>query len=96
MTWPKRHTRRIHIGDVEYLWHLSGNNIDTPAHVTVGTESGAYFLFVDPYAHDFEITPSNVKAATEWALAKGWSPDNGPTKRMAYYEHEECFVWVKE
>ncbi len=96
MTWPKRHTRRIHIGGVEYLWHLSGNAIDTPANITVGTEDGAYFLFIDPYAHDFEITPSSVRAATDWALAEGWSPERGPTMRMAYSMDKREFIWLTE
>ena len=96
MTWPRRHSRQIHIGGTEYLWHLSGNNIYTPANVSVGTENGRYFLFIDPYAHDFEITPACVRAAVEWALAEGWSPERGPTRRLAYSMEAKGFIWVGE
>ncbi len=70
MAWPKKHTRRIHINDCEYLWHVSGNEVYNENPITVGTESGKFVLFINPYAHDWEITPSNVRAAIEWALSK--------------------------
>lgn len=94
MAWPKKHTRRIHIGDREYLWHISGNEIETENSITVGTENGKYFLFVDPYAYDFEITPANVRAALEWALDRGWCPESGSTRGMAFSPEAKDFYWL--
>lgn len=96
MTWPKRHTRRLHIDKKEFLWHISGNTIESDVRITVGTQKGRYFLFIDPYAHDLEITPSSIRGAVEWALKAGWSPDKGPTRGMAYSTERKEFFWLPE
>jgi hypothetical protein len=92
MAWPKRNTRRLHIADCEYLWHLSGNNICKENRITVGTETGKHFLFIDPYPHDFEITPSSISRAVKWAIENGWSPIDGPTRNMCLSENK--FRWL--
>ena len=96
MAWPKKHTRRLHVDDREYLWHISGNEIESANPITVGIETGKYFLFIDPYAHEFEITPSNVCAALEWALGEGWCPESGPTRSMAFSPETKEFYWLPD
>lgn len=96
MSWPKRHTRRLCIGTQEYLWHLDGNTIESEARITVGTQKGKYVLFIDPYAHDFEIKPSTIRKAVEWALNAGWSSETGPTRGMAYSMDMKNFFWLPD
>ena len=94
VTWPKKHTRQLHIGDIEYLWHLSRNSIYRETPITVGTRSGKYFLHIDPYDHDFSITPSSIRGALEWALHSGWSPHDGPTRNMTF--SDGSFQWLPD
>lgn len=96
MSWPKRHTRRLHIDHREFLWHINGNSIELEVRITVGTQQGKYFLFIDPYAHDLEITPSSIRSAIEWALKEGWSPEKGPDRGMGYSMKEKGFFWLPE
>ena len=93
MAWPKKHTRRIHVGGCEFLWHISGNEVESTSPITVGTEGGKSFLFIDPYSHEFEITPSNIRSALEWAVGQGWSPESGVTRGMAF-SPERGFYWL--
>jgi hypothetical protein len=92
MAWPKKHTRQLHIADTEYLWHLSRNIIYRETPITVGTRSGKYFLHIDPYDHDFEITPGSIRSAVEWALQNGWSPDYGTTHNLTFSNGH--FQWL--
>ncbi len=96
MSWPKKHTRCVHVNDREFLWHLSGNNIESDTRITVGTQNGKSFLFIDPYDHDFEIKPSNIQRAIGWALEQGWLPDKGPSRAMAFSSAEKTFFWLPE
>lgn len=96
MTWPNNQTRRLHIDQREFLWHLNGNRIERDVRITVGTRQGRFFLFIDPYAHDFEITPANIRRAVQWALRAGWSPDRGPTRSLAYSMEKQEFFWLAE
>ena len=96
MTWPKRYTRRLHIDHREFLWHIDGNSIESEVRITVGTRKDKYFLFIDPYAHDFEITPSGIGDAVKWALKEGWAPESGPTRGMAYSKEKKRFFWLPE
>lgn len=94
MTWPKKHTRTVHIEGSEYLWHLSHNTIYRENRITAGTKSGKYFLFIDPYDHDFEITPSNIVRAIQWAIQNGWSPTEGPSRNMSF--SNSTFRWLPD
>ncbi len=94
MTWPKKHTRRLRFNDREWLWHVSGGEIWAETPITVGTEAGRYVFHIDPYAHDFEITPAMIRRAIKWALSEGWSPENGPIRSMAYSTETESFYWL--
>jgi hypothetical protein len=96
MAWPKKHTRRFHIENRDFLWHLNGNSIESDARITVGTLRGKYVLFIDPYAYDLEITPASILKAAEWALESGWSPDNGPSRSLAYSMEKKEFFWLPE
>lgn len=96
MTWPKKQTRRLHIDQREFLWRLNGNRIERDVRITVGTRQGIFFLFIDPYAHDFEITPANIRRAVQWALRAGWSPDRGPTRSLAYSMEIQDFIWLAQ
>ncbi len=53
-------------------------------------------MFIDPYAHEFEITPASIRKAVEWALKTGWSPDSGPTRGLAYSHEKGTFYWLPE
>ena len=49
-----------------------------------------------PDAHEFQITPLNIRSATQWALKEGWSPEKGPTMGMAYSMETKGFCRVPE
>jgi len=83
------------IGCDQYLWHLSGNQLDSKdSIITVGIKGQKYFLFIDPYPWDFEIGPSSIMKAVTWALDQGWTPEAGPTRHMAYSKDAEGFIWL--
>jgi hypothetical protein len=95
MTWPTTNSRAIVVDGKRYLWHISRNRIDDKERpIAVGIEGQKYLLFIDPYPWDFEITPSNIAEAVRWAVAKGWTPEAGPTRYMAYSGREKAFVWL--
>ncbi|GJM25526.1 MAG: hypothetical protein DHS20C16_19410 [Phycisphaerae bacterium] len=94
MAWPKKHTRRIRINNREWLWHISGGGTWAETPITVGIEEGRYVFHIDPYAHDLDITPSMIRHAIEWALAEGWSPEEGPIRSMAYSDETHSFYWL--
>ena len=95
MAWPKRHTRTLRLDGCDYLWHLSGNQLDCSGTVlTVGKATCRHYLHVDPYPWDFEIRPATVAEAVRWALSQGWSAEDGPTRRMAL--GEAGFAWHTE
>lgn len=97
MAWPKKGTRTISVDGKKFLWHLSGNRLDSKETViTVGHEGQKYVLFIDPYPWDFDIKPSNIVEAVRWALGKGWTPESGPDTHMAYSRDEKGFVWLPE
>lgn len=86
----------MRVGDREFLWHISGNEVESETSITVGTESGRFFLFIDPYAHDFEIKPSSVRSALEWALREGWSVESGGNRGVAFSTETKDFYWLPE
>lgn len=95
MAWPKRNTRTITVDGEQYLWHVSGNQIDCKETViTVGKDEQKHLLFIDPYPWDFEITPLSISKAVRWALGQGWTPAAGPTRNMAYSKLKNTFEWL--
>ena len=97
MSWSKKHTRAITVEGQKFIWHLSGNRLDgKDVLLTVGKEKDRYFLFIDPYPWDFEITPANIATAIKWALQQGWTPEKGPSKNMVWSAGKNSFVWLPE
>lgn len=97
MTWPKKDTRKINVNGMDFLWHLSGNTVDTKETViTTGRQNGKFFLFIDPYPWEFEIRPADIAKAVQWAAGKGWTAENGPNRHMAWSSKEKSFIWLPE
>ena len=95
MAWPRKNTRTIQIDGESFLWHISGNQLDSKETViTVGKDGFKFLLFIDPYPWDFEITPSSISKAVRWALDQGWTPKTGPNKNMSYSKNRNTYVWL--
>lgn len=97
MTWPKKHTRKLVVGGVSYLWHYSGHYpMCSEAVYTIGQPGQPFVLYVDPLPHDFELSPMTVASAVKWAVGEGWSSAGGPTRAMAFDSQIQDFVWLPE
>ena len=95
MAWTQKDTRRIIVAGQKFLWHLPGNRLDgKDVMLTVGKDKDRYFLFIDPYAWDFELTPKNITEAFKWALQQGWTTEKGPSRYMAWSSADSGFVWL--
>lgn len=97
MAWPKKNTRPLIVDGTRFLWHHSGGALyTTDGIITVGIEGDRYFLHIDPFPHDFEIRPATVADCIRWALARGWSTCDGPTRGMAFDAKTGFNVWLPD
>lgn len=97
MAWPKKGTRKLVIDEKTYLWHYSGHCPLCSSDVfTIGQHGNRFVLYIDPYPWGFELTPSSVVTAIKWAVDKGWSPESGPTRAMAWKDKIQEFVWLPD
>ena len=96
MAWPKKGTRKITVDGITYLWHYSdhcpmcSNDV-----LTVGIAGRPYVLYIDPFPWNFEIKPSAIAEAIQWAINEGWSPEAGPTRAMSMGS-TGIFIWLPE
>jgi hypothetical protein len=97
MAWPKKNTRPLIVDGTRFLWHHSGRALYTAdGIITVGIEGDRFFLHIDPFPHDFEIRPATVADCIRWALARGWSTCDGPTRGMAFDAKTGSNVWLPD
>lgn len=97
MAWPKKHTRKIVVDGHPYQWHRSRRSLYVgDDRITVGTIEGKFFLYIDPFPHDFEMRPCTIADAIRWAVANGWDPDSGPTRQMTYPNDATGFMWLPD
>lgn len=92
MAFPKRHTRRIAVNGVQYVWHLNHGDIDFgQTQVTIGhAKSHRWLLHADPY--QIEPLPANVRAVILWALDQGWMPQVSHEPMLVSRE-DGAFFW---
>jgi hypothetical protein len=79
--------RKIEIADHTYLWTLEGNEIYTENRWIIVTLQGTSYsnLYINPYAHAFEIKPSSIKQAVLFARKNGWLPEqNSGEMRLTF------------
>lgn len=96
MVWPKKGTRKISVDSVTYLWHYSAHcPMCSNDVLTVGITGMPYVLYIDPFPWNFEIKPSAIAEAIQWAVNEGWSPDQGPTKAMSL-DSTGAFIWLPD
>ncbi|MGV3659722.1 MAG: hypothetical protein ACO1TE_06050 [Prosthecobacter sp.] len=79
MAFPRRHTRKITVDGIDYLWHLNHNDVTFgQTQITIAcADQPKWFLHLDPYpciAGVYEIGPATVRRAILWALSLGWQP----------------------
>ncbi len=98
MAWPRKGTRKLVVDGVSYLWHTTGHcPICSAAHCyTIGQPSQPFVLYIDPLPHDFALTPKSVATAIQWAVHRGWSTEDGPTRAMAFDAEQQDFVWLPD
>lgn len=87
MTWPRKGTRTIVVDGASFLWHVNDGRVgwgDAP--ITVGRDGAKYVLHLDTFSWDGTPKPSIVASAIRWALDEGWTPETGPTHRVARVE----------
>ena len=97
MAWPKKDTRKIHLGAETFLWHLSGNNIECgKCVITIGKSDGRFVLHLDPFVWDTPIAPSTIREVILWAKTEGWSAELGPTRGLAYSAEAENYIWLPD
>ena len=74
----KKHLRKIVVEQQEYIWSLEGNNLyvakDWITVTLVGTSYSR--LYINPFIHDFEVTPKSISLAIKSAINLGWDPKN--------------------
>jgi len=76
MAFPKKHSRRIVVDGVTYLWRLKqGYAWRDGQHIAIcpATDAGQ-LLLVEYYAFQGMIGPGMVRQAIDFALANGWTP----------------------
>ena len=91
MTWPKKRTRRITVGQHDYLWADSDDRCYHSGVVTIDSAVGRYFLYADLSDCDLSWGPKDIRAAIEWAVASGWSPLKGPDIHGRWSDHDNSF-----
>lgn len=97
MAWPKKGTRELTINAKKYLWHYSGHCPLCSSDVfTIGQSGKPFVLYIDPFPWGFELRPSSVVNAVKWAIDKGWSPDSGPTRALAWNDGTKKFEWLPD
>lgn len=95
MTWPKKGTRELTIKSEKYLWHYNGHCPLCSSDIfTIGKSGKPFVLYIDPLPWGFELRPSSVVNAINWAVDKGWSPESGPTRAMAWNDRTQKFEWL--
>jgi hypothetical protein len=95
MAWPKKGTRKLVIDNKNYLWHYNAHcPLCGSDFFTVGRAGKRFVLFIDPNPWGFELRPASVVAAIRWALNKGWSPESGPNRAMAWNDKSQEFEWL--
>ena len=92
MSWPKKHTRKLHHDGVEYLWQCP--NPEYKYEATIGKEDDPYYITLDlEFSGVWSLVqPSEIKRGLVWALDNGWSPSRGPSKFISMRSNE--FQWV--
>jgi hypothetical protein len=97
MAWPKKGTRELVIDNQNYLWHYDAHcPLCSTKVFTIGRPGQRFVLFIDPYPWGFELKPASVVSATRWALEKGWTPESGPTRAMAWSDKKQEFEWLAD
>lgn len=97
MAWPKKGTRKIVVDGQDFLWHYSGHcSLCSDSVITVGREDNRFFLFIDPYPHDFIVSPASIAESIRWALKEGWTCQFGPTRAMAFDSTTQNNVWLPD
>ena len=97
MSFPKKYTRKIVVGGIRYLWHLSQNSLEgRDTHITIAQDTAPkQFLHVDPFAAIFEgleIRPRAIRRIILWALKNGWHPTRKGPPIFVGYRGDDFFV----
>jgi len=92
VTFPKRDTRSVSVDGNRYLWHLN-SDFDVHNRWVVVSQGGASrpLLFIDPYHHDFSF-PGTVVLGIRFAIAQGWSTDDGPDAMRLRWDGKDFAV----
>lgn len=93
MAWPKRGTRKLLIDQIEWLYHYDAHCIFCSEDcITVGQNGRPHYLYLDTFSHHFDHTPGHVVASIRWAIASGWSAENGPDRGLT--ATNDGFTWL--
>lgn len=92
MAFPRRHTRKITVDGIGYLWHMNhGSDEFGQTQITIACAGQPkWFLHLDPYPAmrgDFKIGPAIVRRTILWALSIGWQPTQ---------VHEPTFIYFRD
>ncbi|MBC8135645.1 MAG: hypothetical protein H8F28_07155 [Fibrella sp.] len=81
MTFPRKRTRRITVGEDVYLWHLDGDDANQ---ITIRhSEFEGQFLFANPWCYEIQFGAGGVRKMIDFALANGWQPkEKGAAVRL--------------
>ena len=94
MAFPKKHTRRLSVDGVEYLWHLN-KDWDRRTRWIVVQQLGAsvgQLLMVNPYHHDLLPSKGTISEAVRFGLGHGWKPSRkGPPVRLYFAGRDRGF-----
>ena len=73
----RRYKRKIIVENKEYIWTLQGNDLYLATDWIIVTLVGTSYsrLYINPFIHDFEITPKNIALAIKTAKELGWKPN---------------------
>ena len=86
--------RKIEVNDHSYIWVLEGNEIYTENKWIIITLEGTSYsrLYVNPYAHEFEIKPSFIEKAIKYARKNGWQPEKNSGEMRLSFNNEDYEV----
>ena len=92
----RRYKRKIIVEKKEYIWTLQGNDAYLATDWIIVTLVGTSYsrLYINPFIHDFEITPKSIALAIKTAKELGWKP-NENSGDMKLELQDESFIKIK-
>lgn len=70
----KKHLRKIIVEKQGYIWSFNEMSHDWIIVTLLGTSYSR--LYINPFIHDFEITPKSISLAITSAIELGWHPQH--------------------